>query len=402
MTFSRRWLTLLGALAVQAVVVGYGLATFTLWAGPWMSTFKASHGATMAAIMGSQIAAGIFAPLVAHVAGRVPVRLVMLGGVALFCAGLWLVSRATAMWQVTALYAGPIALGMTASGHMVGQILAVRLFQPNPGLAIGVVTLGLALGGLTVPPVVAGVLSVLGWRDAIALLSTAMAALCLLLITLTIREAKSGTPAVPSAVPRALSAARMLRDPTFAGATLTVTALTIGFNAIYFNLGPWMADLGVGAAGAAGIISATAIVAAAGIFGFGALADRVSPRALLTLALALEAAGMIAAAAGAGPTVLVLTVPLMGLATGGLIPLLAVILARRFGAAEFARANGLSLTITTFAVSGALLAGYGRDLLGSYPSAFRLILLTLAPAVFGILALPRANAVPDVSLVQER
>ena len=122
----------------------------------------------------------------------------------------------------------------------------------------------------------------------------------------------------------------------------------------------------------------------------------------MTLALALEGAGLIAAAAGAGPSVLVITVPLMGLATGGLIPLLAAILAKRFGPGGFARANGLSFVFTTLAVSGAMLAGLGRDLLGSYPSAFQLMLLALAPGVLGLLVLPRRPAAPSVSLVQER
>ena len=93
--------------------------------------------------------------------------LVVGGGVAVFCASLWLISRAAAMWQVTALYAVPVALGMVLTGPMIGQILAVRLFQPRPGFALGVVTLGLAAGGLALPPIAARILAAQGWRDSI-------------------------------------------------------------------------------------------------------------------------------------------------------------------------------------------------------------------------------------------
>jgi MFS family permease len=398
MSLAMRWLTILGALTVQAVIVGFGLATFTLWAGPWMSTFHASHGEIMAAIMLTQVAAGLFSPLAAQLAGRIPIRVLMLGGAVLFSASLWLVSRAGAMWQVTALYAAPIALGMVLAGHMFGQLLAVRLFQPRPGLAIGVVTLGLALGGLTLPPIAAHILAAHDWRASFEIFAAAVAAITVPVILLTIRDQRDApapsTDGGPAGADRALlSVGAILTDRTFFGATLVVTSLTIGFNAIYFNLGPWMADSGIGPSSTAQIISLTAIVAAGGIIGFGALADRIDVRLLLAGALALEFGGMVAAALGAGPPVLLITVPLMGFATGGLIPLLAAILAKRFGAADFARANGLSLMFTTTAVVGALLAGLGRDALGGYPAAFRLMLFTFAPGALGLLTLAAPRSV---------
>jgi MFS family permease len=390
MGVSKRWVTILGALAVQALIYGFGVATFTLWAGPWMSTFRASHSAVMAAVMLTHLALGAFSPVAAQLAEKVSIRWLMLGGVAVFCASLWLVSRAVAMWQVTALYAVPVALGMVVTGPMIGQLLAVRLFQPRPGLAIGVVTLGLAAGGLALPPIAVRILSTYGWRDSFAIFAGGIAALALPLILVAIRD-RADAPAAASEArspKRALAPIRViLADRSFIGVTVLVTFLSVSFNGIYYNLGPWMADAGVDPASTARIISTTAIVAAAGIVAFGALADRVDVRLLLGAALTLQAAGMVAAAAGAGPSVLIVTLPLMGFATGGVIPLLPAILANRFGPENFARANGLSLAFTTTAVVGALLAGFGRDVLGDYPAAFRLMLIAFAPCVLGFLAL---------------
>ena len=89
---SKQWVTILGALAVQALIYGFGLATFTLWAGPWMSAFGASHGAVMAAIMFSHLSAGALSPFAAHLAERIAIRWLMLAGTGVFCASLWLIS----------------------------------------------------------------------------------------------------------------------------------------------------------------------------------------------------------------------------------------------------------------------------------------------------------------------
>ena len=43
----------------------------------------------------------VYHTFAAHLAEKVAVRWLMLGGVVVFCASLWLISRAAAMWQVT-------------------------------------------------------------------------------------------------------------------------------------------------------------------------------------------------------------------------------------------------------------------------------------------------------------
>ena len=150
------------------------------------------------------------------------------------------------------------------------------------------------------PPIAARLLTTFDWRTSVAIFAAATAAVTLPLITLAVREPSragaSRSPELGQAVigggDRPVSVAAILIDRTFIGATLVVTSPTVGFNAIHFNLGPWMADMGADPASAAHIISLTAIVAAIGIAGFGTLADRLDARRLLALALVLEGGGL--------------------------------------------------------------------------------------------------------------
>ena len=398
MTDARKWLTIFGALIVQATIWGFGLSTFTLWAAPWIKTFGASHGAIMAAIMLTQIAAGLMSPLAGDLAERISLRLLMVGGSLLFGASLCVVAVASTMWQISALYALPIAAGMVVTGPLVGQILAVRLFQPQPGLAIGVVTLGLSVGGFAMPPIAAAVLAHHDWRTSLLILACVMTAFLVPLILATVRDVLVATHPHPDEVAApTLSSGAILSDRVFWGAVLATAFLVIFFNAIYYNLGPWMSDMGNSGDRTALLISLVAIAAAFGIAGFGALADRMDARLLLLIVLVCNGGGMIVAATGPFYGELLVILPLMGFATGGSIPLLAAIMAQRFGAANFARANGLSLLFAMMAIAGALFAGIGRDVLGSYPAAFRVMLLALLPCLVGFALLGASRPRPAVS-----
>ncbi len=404
MSDQRKWVMIVAALVVQAVIWGIGLSTFTLWAGAWISGFGASHAEIMAAIMLTHVATGLLAPAAARLAETVPLRLLIASGTFLFAGSLAAVSAAGAMWQICLLYALPLAMGMVITGPLVGQILAVRLFRERPGLAIGVVTLGLSLGGFAMPPIAAFVLSQHPWRESMLVLAAATAVLLLPLVLLVLREpqARLAASTVSSHTSLALPSGVILRDRVFWGAVLIVTSLTLFFNGIYYNLGPWMTDMGYTREQTAVLISLVAVAATVGILGAGALVDRVDPRLLLLVALFCNGGAMIAAATGARYGELLVAMPALGLATGGMIPLLAAVMAQRFGTASFARANGLSLVFVPLAIAGALLAGFGRDLLGSYPAAFRMLLAALVPCALGFILLNGAQRSRAAVLEQER
>ena len=76
---------------------------------------------------------------------------------------------------------------------------------------------------------------------------------------------------------------------------------------------------------------------------------------------------------------LTLGVVSLGLAGGGLLPLLGLIFGARFGVASFGRVMGLVMLSLTVGASGPLLAGWLYDLTGSYDAAFMFFLGLFVP-----------------------
>jgi len=78
----------------------------------------------------------------------------------------------------------------------------------------------------------------------------------------------------------------------------------------------------------------------------------------------------------------------IGAAAGGILPLISVIVASRFGAAAFGQVMGMMTLFITLAAFGSLLAGALRDVLGSYDAVFLGFALLLLPTLLVIRRLP--------------
>lgn len=396
MTSGRRWTILATAVVVQAVIWGIGLTAFTLWSRSWAGDFRAGHGAIMAANTGMMLGMGAFAPLAGWCASRLPLRRMIATGIACAALAFLLISRAGSMKEVIVLHATLLAAGMILTGPLVGQIIAVRLFQPKPGLAIGIVTVGMALGGMTMPLLVAHLIDERTWRPALLLLAALVIALLPLLLAMIPRlspPVHSDRTIAPDMTP-----AGILRDPVFVGVTLVVTALHFMYTGLFFNLAPFLGETGISNAQTAQIVSIMAVVGVAGTLLFGQWADRIDYRLLLALAIAVTSAGIIIAAAGGGYWAMLYMLPPMGAVAGGLNALLATVIARRFGPRNFASANSLSLPFTFLASVGPVMVGIGRDRLGSYQTTFALLfsIVLIAVAAMVLLSRDRVTSPPAV------
>jgi MFS transporter, OFA family, oxalate/formate antiporter len=386
MSTARKWIIVLAAMIPQTFAWGLAVGALTLWAVPWMKTYSASHGQIMATTMFMLLGIGVFGPIGGYVAERIAVRNLIAAGLLLICLTFLLQSRATAMWQITLLYAIPLAAGLVLTSAMMGQILAVKLFESKPGFAIGVVSMGASLGSVVTPLIVHKLLSIYPWQTAIVILAACGALFLpgiLLLIPKLRREREAGTHKQSSHLPVGV----ILTDRTFVGSLMIVMILNFLFNAVFYNLGPYLADIGADPASTARIISIQAVPAFLGTMTFPALADRIDYRLLLLLGALLIGGGTAAVAAGAGVTGMLIILPSMALAVGGLYSLLPAIMAQRFGQENFERVTGLSLPFVFLGSIGSFAAGVGRDHFGSYPHTFAVLLVLVIVPIVGLVIL---------------
>jgi OFA family oxalate/formate antiporter-like MFS transporter len=390
MSTARKWTIILAAMVPQMFAWGLSVGALTLWAVPWMKSFSASHGQLMATAMCMLLGIGLFGPLGGYLAERFSVRNLIAAGVILCSLTFLVMSRATAMWQITLLYLIPMAAALVLTSAMMGQILAVNLFHPKPGLAIGIVSMGVSLGSVITPLIVHALLSHYAWQTAIVILAASGVAFLpgiLLFIPKLSRsreahESQAQTPATAH-----IPTTAILTDRSFFGSLMVVMILNFLFNAVFYNLGPYLEDIGSDPAVTAKIISIQSVPAFLGTMLFPVLADRVDYRFLLLAAVILIGSGVAAAAGGAGAGGMLIIMPLMALAIGGIYSLLPAIMAQRFGQDNFERATGLSLPFVFLGSVGSFAAGLGRDKFGSYPHTFAVLLAAIVIPIAGLLIL---------------
>ena len=118
--------------------------------------------------------------------------------------------------------------------------------------------------------------------------------------------------------------------------------------------------------------------------------DSLDHRKLYWVAALLMATAMLILQGEPSIWVLAVGVVCVGLAGGGILPLMGLIFGARFGVASFGRVMGFAMLGFTVGATGPLLAGWVYDLTGSYDLAFLLFLASILLAVIAMRWLPDA------------
>lgn len=370
------WNVMAVAFSCQALVYGLAMYSFTFWVTHWMAEFGASRADLMWSTSFSIAAMGAMAPFAGRAMARVPIRLLMCGGIASFVLAYVVLSRATAAWQVGAIYATLVGVALLMTGPLVAQALGAAWFRRNRGFAIGIGISGLAMGGFLMPPLTTWLIAELGWRHAHLALAALVAIVAMPVAWLVVRNRPEDMGIEPEPAGDEAALARTVMDgrewtvrEILGNRAFWVLAIAFftpnfAFRGIQQNWGPYAADIGLDAQTASFIVSVSAAGQMASKLVFGALSDRFGLRALYWIAMACLAG----------------SAALMGIAAGE-FTLLGVFCARQFGARDFGKVMGMLLFLITLGSFGAVLAGWIRDVTGSYDGAYYTLLALLVPSV---------------------
>jgi len=382
-----RWLVVAYTLLMQAVTVGVLIYCFALFVLPWLAEFEVPRRDVMLAIALLQIGMGIVSPFAGRAMDVLPMRVLVTAGACSMAAGLWLASQAQALWHILLVYALLFPPAMALTGTLASQTLVTRWFRDKRGLAIGISATGTNLGGMVFPILVAGGLAVLGWRDTLQWLALAGLLLVVPLGWLVLSR-QPRLPEAGSADHAARAAARRWRTGEILSTRLFwipvigMLPLQTAFGAVQFNLGAYAADAGLSPGQAANLIALCSLCMILGKFLFGGLGDRIDHRWLYWMAAASMSGGLLLLYGTPPIPLLTLGVVLVGLAGGGILPMLGLVFGARFGIESFGRVMGLVMLSITFGAIGPFLAGWVYDLTGSYDLAFlAFVLLFIPPAM---------------------
>jgi MFS family permease len=389
------WLVVGCAVLYQAAVIGTAMYGTPLLLKQWSHTFGASRSQVILVPVLWQAGMAFAAPFAGRYLDVVPVRRLVLLGLGLFVAGLVLTARASALWQILILYPSVMAVGSLLAGQMSAQALAAKWFVERRGLALGVAALGTSVGGFIIPPLLAAAVARLGWRGALTSLGAGTAVLVAPLAWLVLRRSPpSSRPSGARGVPaHAWTAPEILRSRDFWIPSVSLSLLNVACIGVLTNLAAYAQDRGHSGAEAAATLSVLALAMVAGKLVMGALADRVSHRALYWFGGAVAIGGLLALMRSGGAGTLVAGGAAMGFSLGTSITLLAAIFAERFGASSFGRAIGIAYVVSNASALGPLVAAATYDRTGRYTGAFLAFVVVVALGM-GLMAWHRVRSQP--------
>ena len=383
------WNVITLVVIIQMFTNGLAINCLTLFLGGWSAEFQRpvsdfALAQTIFALVG--IPLGV---VVGWASDRFPARTVFGFGLAMVTLFHFGIGFATTPLAITLLFAIVASLGIGHSGAVPSQAVVSRWFVRRRGLAMGLTAFGLALGGVTLPPLVAHLIETIGWRQTWIGFGIVIGAVLLPVTLWLLRNRPApgqdhgyldGAP--PPEKCQHLSIAKIIRRPNFWLIGVAFFCLH-GVNlTVAVNLAPLMGSYGFDLTNAALIISVMSLAGLAGKAASGLLADRYGNRLPFILIGLITTAAVLMLAVFQSFAALMLIFVLIGLAQG-FWTVAASSTATEFGAESFGQAYGLAVMFCSFSMI--LPWGFARmnEALGSYTPG---LLISAGIALLGTLA----------------
>ena len=411
------WWMVAAAFLSQGVAAGCTMYIFGVFLKPVADEFGTTRGALSVGIAIFTAAGGVISPFLGPPLDRGRIRLTMGTGIGALALSLVLLAIAPSLWVLGAVAATLLAFASSAAGPLSASKLVANWFDAMRGRALGIASTGTSAGGAIFPPLVALGIGAWGWRGCLAVLGVGGAAVALPPILLGVRTrpedlglapdgaparapqpsreeaATARTPATnPEATAPSIGVREILRDGNFWALGLTIGLCFAVLSGVLLNLHPYATDAGFDPSAGAFLLTLLAVSGICGKLAFGTLADRVSKRLLMALAMVMLGGFLVVLLDRPDYPLLAGASVLAGLAVGGFLPLWGAIIGDCWGRDAFARVMALMAPLMTpLNMAGMAYPGLVYDHTGSYDAAFQvsLGLLGLAGICLTFLRLPR-------------
>lgn len=372
--FNYGWVVVVLIVVFQAATLGYMGFCFTFWVDPWSEEFGTPVTQIMIISTVMMLVMGMFSVLAGRFLDRYPMNRVVTVGLLVFAGGLWLASMAQSFIQIFLCYALILPFATSLTGTLASQTLAVKWFRGHTqmGLAIGIAAMGVSVGGITIPPLVAEGLIQHDWRWVFRVSSAILAlglapAMFFLLMPKPGETEESAADAEKTDAPvvRAIPVIRLFTNRFFLVPAVAFFLDSVAFIGFQYNSASYMKSIGFGVKEAAAVISVLAGVMLAAKLIVGKLTDILHYKTVFVLAALCNCIGLLIFSLVIRDLMLVGAV-FLGLGAGGLIPLQAKIISTHFPSDQFAHVFGFFVFFPIVAVVGAPLLSLLRDLFGGY------------------------------------
>lgn len=380
---------------VLLALTSFIATTYSVIAVPLAKEFHPSRMVLMFAMTVLSGASAIISPPLGWLMDKVRLRAMATVGMILLAGGYAALSQVREFNHVFLVFGLLIAPANVLLGPLVITVLLSRWFVQRRGAAIGIAISGIGFGGFVFPPIVQQILNHFEWRNAM-LVVAAMLLVVLLPAVLSIIERPEDCGTTPDGEPlpeTGVTAAAappppgyltILTNRNFWLVTLFTGLITSGLKGMATNLVPMATDVGISATAASFLMSMYSGSAMVGKLSFVGISDRLTSRMIAVLALSGFAGGcLIMAMAGSSYLQMALSVILIGVLGGLMMPLQSFLLPRLFGARVTGRVGGVMNFLTMLALlTTPPLFGRVFDKTGSYSSVYFTLCAVALLAIF--------------------
>jgi MFS family permease len=398
---SYRWVVLAAAFMMMLASAGISQA-FALFVKPMAVDFGGARGDVSIGYAVYMICFGLGSFVMAWLADRVAMRLLLLIAAGGYSLGAILSGFAANLWT---LYLAFGVLNGGAVGSLVGCLTyaVAQWFSAKKGLALGILLAGMGVGVFVSSMTAGAVMDLYGWQGAFLALGLG-AFLVNIPAALLIRErANGGTlkgrlqPSVPAAQPEPAipgapwSIASAAKTWSFWSLNSTFVCCCLSHSIPQLHYIAYASDLGLAASRGALLVTLGGLSNVVGRTGMGALSDWIGGKPTLFICLVVQTLMVVWALTFTSWAAWIVFAVLFGIAQGGVFPVYPVITRTYFGAEGTGGIFGFQLMLSTiFGMAfGPLLGGYLFDLSATYRLAF---LTSIAVGVLSVLLLLTVRA----------
>jgi MFS family permease len=305
-----------------------------------------------------------------------------------------------------------IGIGIAGVGQVSLTALVSNWFKERRGLAVGIMSSGIGIGGLVLAPLVgAFLIPTFGWRASYFALGLLTCGVNIPLVLLVIKTRPSDMGLNPDGK-EVIESGHVSgpQDATPDGLTLNKALFSTALWLIagtfmlsqFSAMGtvqsqvPHLQDIGFPLGTAATALGGTGLVSAFSKISFGWLCDRIKPKYACAIGITLTVGGIFVLM-NIKPTspiiVLWLYVLIFGFGAGHWLPVVSMLVSTTFGMASYGTIFGLVILFLNVGVSfGPLTAGYIYDSTNSYSLAFIIFMTLGILAILAILCVRRPKA----------
>lgn len=389
------WYVVLGSVLAQLFVTGFYSYSFSLLVLPVQNDLEATRSQVMYSISASTLIAFMIVPFIGVMVDRYSPRRIMVAGTVLYAVGLWLLSKSGSILMFIIVFGVAMSLANNLLGAVTINPTVSRWFMRQRGRALGMAAMGNSLGGLIIPITFVLLIDQYGWRSALQIYACAVLVVLFPLMLLTIRPAPA-TDRTASLSARgnapALTFALILRNPRFWLIGLWISLLLASFSAIMANVAPYAVSVGLDQSVAGRLILLAALGGVIGKLVFGTLADKISTTLLMMATAALMCCSFLMLLLMPTYRPLLLAAFLLGMSSGGAVPLWGVMLATTFGLERYGRVMGsMAPLVSIIVTAGFAISGISFDRTGDYTFLLGLLLAACVVSVLLALALKVAH-----------